>query len=185
MATHQKAQTRLAICCDVAIQCHRVVFVRLGGRRLDLDRTPVFMTHVVSYVTVQCCATGDQCNCKSAGLKCFYDSSCPGLGCGAEGHPNCRFCGDSAGQFQACPSKKEIEAAAQATTPKPKPKLKHIEAAAHVTTPQTEHAEKRDKPKMSGDKAIKAKSSSKPSDALIGQGLGSWETKLIAGLGCA
>ncbi|CAJ1336035.1 unnamed protein product [Effrenium voratum] len=104
-------------------------------------------------------AAGDQCNCKSAGLKCFYDSSCPGLGCGAEGHPNCRFCGDSAGQFQACPSKKEIEAAAQATTPKPKPKLKHIEAAAHVTTPQTEHAEKRDKPKMSGDKAIKAKSS--------------------------
>eukprot|EP00435_Cladocopium_sp_Y103_P052493 s958_g16.t1 len=34
-------------------------------------------------------------------LPCFYDESCPGVGCGAQGHKNCRFCGGE--QFPACP----------------------------------------------------------------------------------
>ena len=33
---------------------------------------------------------------------CFYDDSCPGLGCGAEGKDKCRFCGS--GEFKDCPN---------------------------------------------------------------------------------
>ena len=44
---------------------------------------------------------GETCDCSKSGLKCFYDDSCPGLGCGAEGKDKCRFCGS--GEFKNCP----------------------------------------------------------------------------------
>ena len=42
-----------------------------------------------------CAATG------FAGPRCFHDDSCPGLGCGALGIEQCRYCG--AQQFYPCP----------------------------------------------------------------------------------
>ena len=45
------------------------------------------------------------CSCdKSPGVQCYYDPSCPGLGCGAEGQAHCRFCGPKNG-YAACPDK--------------------------------------------------------------------------------
>jgi len=47
------------------------------------------------------------CSCSTP--RCFADPSCldqsvDGLGCGADGTATCRFCGDTAGKFRACPS---------------------------------------------------------------------------------
>ncbi|CAK9026228.1 unnamed protein product [Durusdinium trenchii] len=51
------------------------------------------------------CVSGvkDRCSCTKSGLECFFDSTCPGLGCGAEGQPHCRYCGDPKGVYGACP----------------------------------------------------------------------------------
>ncbi|CAE8726659.1 unnamed protein product [Polarella glacialis] len=52
------------------------------------------------------------CPC-SAAEPCFFDPSCPGLGCGALGHAKCRFCGGTGGQFKACPAAAPPKALAQ------------------------------------------------------------------------
>lgn len=66
-------------------------------------------------------ASDDSCPCQhSSKMRCFYDESCPGLGCGAEGLENCRFCGDKDGQFAACPDA-DAKAAKPATKPAAKP----------------------------------------------------------------
>ena len=54
--------------------------------------------------------SGD-CACSKSGLKCYYDPTCPGLGCGAEDQPTCRFCGS--GDFKPCPKHPEQLAKAE------------------------------------------------------------------------
>ena len=73
---------------------------------------------------------GKKCDCSKSGLKCFYDETCPGLGCGAEGKTNCRFCGS--GEFADCP-------APQTSEPKE-------DKAPHEAPPKKEKKEKANKP---------------------------------------
>eukprot|EP00438_Fugacium_kawagutii_P027814 Skav220528 [mRNA] locus=scaffold6435:50014:53440:- [translate_table: standard] len=72
------------------------------------DATPSAKTEEAAEKSVM--NTSEACPClHSETLRCFYDTSCPGLGCGAHGYKNCRFCGDKDAQYMECPDKHIVE----------------------------------------------------------------------------
>ena len=94
--------------CDATQGCSAITYLEstkhcsLNGLGSKFDSKIIGSQAAVSVPTGEVCSTTPAAVCAGSTEPCFYDPTCPGVGCNAGGHTLCRFCGFN--NFVACPA---------------------------------------------------------------------------------